>query len=215
MKRFVLGVALAATVAASPVRAQGPPTAEIAGGYQWVRDGDNDQTFPRGWFVSGAAVVSSRPKGRVSIVGELGESRFDEPLQGGILSAGFSGSQLAYLGGVRFGRGAGAIRPFVQALAGGARLSAVFETEDLDFRLVLSDTVFVVQPGGGVDLAISDRVAVRLMADYRYLGAGSFGVDVESGIVPIDVGSVDVDPLSVAFDAGNGVRAGAGLVVTF
>ena len=54
-----------------------------------------------------------------------------------------------------------------------------------------------------------------LMADYRYLGAGSFGVDVESGIVPIDVGSVDVDPLSVAFDAGNGVRAGAGLVVTF
>ncbi len=215
MRLLIFGAALAATVAASTVRAQVPPTAEIAGGYQWMRDGDNDQTFPRGWFVSGAAVVSSRTEGRASIVGELGGHRFDEQLQDAGLSAGFSGSQLAYLGGVRFGRGAGAFRPFVQGLAGGARLSATFEIEDVGFRVVLSDTVFVVQPGGGVDFDISDRVAVRLMADYRYLGAGSFGVDVDPGIVPIDEGSVDVDSLSIAFDAGNGVRAGAGLVVTF
>ena len=212
MKLFIRGVTLAATVAASPVLAQGPPTAEVAGGYQWMRDGSSEQTFPRGWFVSGASVVSSRAEGRVSIVGELGEHRLDERLHAEGLSVDIGSSQLAYLAGVRFGRVAGAVRPFVQALAGVARLSVTVAITHLDGGFDLSDTVLVVQPGGGVDFALSERAAIRLMADYRYLGEGSFQVEVDTGL---RVSVVEGDSISTGFGSGNAVRVGAGLVVTF
>ncbi len=202
MKRLVLGATILAAVTVGPVQAQMPPAAEIAGGYQWVREAD--QVYPRGWFLSGAAGVSTGTEGRISIVGELSESRFDEPIAEDPLplGQGFTGSQLAYLGGVRYGRRTGAVRPFVQVLAGGARISAAFEVEDIPLDVSLSTTVWAMQPGGGADFLISERVAVRLKADYRYLGGQSSA-------------AADTEDISIGFDAFNAVRVGAGLVVAF
>ena len=70
---------------------------------------------------------------------------------------------MSYLGGARFALGRGPVAPFVQTLAG-------FEH--------FSEPGFVqkgwaVQPGAGVDVALTDRLAIRSQLDYRWVRAGA------------------------------------------
>lgn len=117
--------------------------------------------------VVGAEVTLGLTRG-VALVGNLGYARSDlevgAPIVGGF-SVGES-SALLYDAGLRLslpigGRGAGAIRPFLQGGAGGIRQT--IQVDPVSTRT----TSFAYHVGGGVDVAIAPRIGLQLMAkDY-------------------------------------------------
>jgi len=69
-------------------------------------------------------------------------------------------SEHTFMGGVRFGASAGrTVRPFGQLLLGAARFSN-------DYGSV---SYFCWQPGGGIDINATGRMAIRFGVDYRLL----------------------------------------------
>ena len=132
---------------------------EVAAGYQFMRDYDLGESFPDGWFVSGAGQLTST----IAVVGEVGRSRWSDTNPNVDLTANVD--MFIYLGGVRLRRRVGAVSPFAQFLVGGARATATlsgFGTEASQ-----SETGFVIQPGGGVDFPLSDAISARALFDYR------------------------------------------------
>jgi hypothetical protein len=122
---------------------------DIAGSYAFLHD--SDLNFPSGWVI--AATRNLTP--RVGIVGEVGGNY-------GSLDV-LNLRQHSFLGGVKFqAPNASAVTPFAELLAGTTLLGASVEGN--------SDSWFVysVQPGGGVDIAVSPNVRVRIQGDYRY-----------------------------------------------
>ena len=71
----------------------------------------------------------------------------------------------SYLGGIRVAQGGGRAAPFAQVLAGLEHFS----------EPGFAQTGFAVQPGGGIDVAVTGRLALRGQVDYRWVrvGAGS------------------------------------------
>jgi hypothetical protein len=67
------------------------------------------------------------------------------------------------VGGPRFGRLSGHARPYLQLPVGWIHSSTTFR---LLREETYTDNLFIFQPGGGVDVAVTDRLAVRLGADY-------------------------------------------------
>lgn len=165
---FLIGVPSAAV-------AQNTGVSEFGAGYQFVGDAELDENFPKGWFVSGGGYLTDR----VSIVGEVTGSH-----------KGFTVVDLnlyTYVGGVRLSYQTGEVKPFVQFQAGAARFTTSLEVVGLPNDE--SRTDFVIQPGGGVDIPLTDRVAARVMVDYRHI--------------------------FFEREAGKEVRVAAGLVVSF
>ena len=68
------------------------------------------------------------------------------------------------IGGPRFGRINGSVRPYVQFPAGLAHTRTRYQTGT--YQSESRTTGFVVQPGGGVDVRLNDSLRVRLGADY-------------------------------------------------
>ena len=133
--------------------------AEVAAGYQFMRDYDLGESFPEGWFVSGAGYLTST----IAVVGEVSRSRWSDTNPNVDLTANVD--MFTYLGGVRLRRRVGAVSPFAQLLVGGTRATATlsgFGTEASQ-----SETGFVIQPGGGVDFPLNDAISARALFDYR------------------------------------------------
>ena len=132
--------------------AQGEPPTTIAGGYAYVREqgpgGFEPATYPVGWLASGSHRIGS---GRLEGVGEIGVNERDNVV-------GERQRLIGILGGARFG----VVRSprlalFVQALLGVERFSEPGFVE----------SGLAIQPGGGVDWALSARYFLRAQADYR------------------------------------------------
>jgi len=143
--------------AATAVAAQDLPRADIAVSYSILNDTDLDETFKWGWV--GAATVHATDW--LAIVGEVGGNyrtfeAFGEELDLSVHS---------FMGGARFGAPLGNVTPFGQILFGSARASAsvVGHSE--------SESAFAFQPGGGVDIAMGRRVALRVQGDYRSISS--------------------------------------------
>jgi opacity protein-like surface antigen len=163
-------LALPGLAAAQEANAPPIPVVEVSGGYMLMRDTDLDENFPGGWYFSGAANLTRW----FGLVGEAGGSYKK-------LEEGFSGLGMAsrlqlytFLGGPRFFYQAGRVVPFAQVLAGAAHARAKVKMDFPDElggfqQYSLSETDFAIQPGGGVTIYLSDRVGVRLAADYRAL----------------------------------------------
>ena len=151
----VLSLALPSVAAA-----QAQTRANLAAGYSYLREiGSDGATYGKGWLVSAA----TRPGPAISWVGEIGGS-YRAP-------AGLTQKLLSYLGGARFSRSLGAIAPFAQVLAGAERFS----------EPGFSETGLAVQPGGGVDVALASRLALRGQLDYRWVRvAGESGSPAET-----------------------------------
>ena len=147
-----IALAMVLALAARPAAAQDAPRAEIGAGYSAMRDSDADEWFPVGWV----ADVAVNPSSWFGIVGEAG---------GHYKTIDFDGFEVdlqvhTFMGGARFtGRGNPRITPFGQVLAGVAR-------ESFDG---ISQNVFALQPGAGVNLYFTDNVGARLQADFRGL----------------------------------------------
>lgn len=137
--------------------AQNSPAGEIAGGYSFLQDFTNELSVPAGWFVSGAGNVTDV----LAIVGEVsGAYKTVEAL---VLDVDLD--LYTFMGGVRYYRRLARVTPFAQFFLGAARLSA--ESTFLGFTESESETEFAIQPGAGIDIRLTDRLAARLQGDWR------------------------------------------------
>lgn len=139
------------------VSAQGAPAAEVAGGYVFMRDFEVDANFPLGWFASAGVNLTDM----FTVVGEVSGSYATIDLFGTDVDADVH----TFMGGARYVRRLDRISPFAQFLVGVARAGG-----GVDFLGVqISDSVtdFAIQPGGGVDVGLTDRLAARVGVDYR------------------------------------------------
>lgn len=168
--RAVLAAAVFLCGVTPPAVAQTAGRVEVAGGYQLHRsEGPLD---PRGWFLSGAfnltrvfAVV-----GEVSVAGnrvavglpDLGD--FDFLPEENALEV--EGQNVTALGGVRAAYRRRPVMLFTRFLIGMERATRDVTFFGADFADV-SDAGPSLQVGGGMDIDITGRLAVRLLGDWR------------------------------------------------
>lgn len=145
--------------AAVPARAVAQERVDIAAGYSYMRDYDGDVTFPRGWFASIGADIA----GPVGVVGDVSGSYKS---MGG-LDVDLSVSVHTVTGGPRMIWRSDRVAPYVQVLFGLARTATTFELPDE--TLSASQNNFVMVPGGGLDIRVSERSALRFGANLRLI----------------------------------------------
>ena len=163
-------------LAVSPASAQGKSKADI--GVSWALLYESDLTLPVGWVAAFAGHITNG----LSIVGEVGGNYKSVNVSGVSVDV----SEHSFLGGVRFGSGGNAkVRPFVQALVGYSRIAGGGSVSG--FNVGVSVNALTFQPGGGVDVQVSPKVAVRMQADYRLLTQADLGtgwqVRLAAGVV--------------------------------
>ena len=152
MRLRLLAVLLLLAVGA-PAMAQDTPGVEISAGYAYMRDKELDENFPLGWYADIAGNVSPW----LGLVGEVGGSYKTVNFEDVDLKL----SVHTLMGGVRLARRGDSATAYVQVLAGAARASISGGGESD------SNTDFAVQPGVGVDIRVSDGMAVRIGGDFR------------------------------------------------
>jgi hypothetical protein len=133
------------------------PGADIAGSYAFINAVGYGNDYHKGWLASGAAYVSNI----WGVAGEVGGSYsgFDVP-EGPPLRA----SIYNFMGGPRFMlHGKEHITPFAQVMLGGIRVGN-------NYGGYMNN--FAWQPGGGIDVALSRTIAVRLQGDLRLIQSG-------------------------------------------
>lgn len=172
--RRIIGVALVLMLgipaAASAQESGAPPVpiVELSGGYTFLRDlGDasTDVNFPAGWYAS-TTVNLNRWFGLVGEVTGSYKSNVNVGVEGLNLST--DASEHTFMGGPRFAGKAGRLMPFGQFLAGAARLRATVDMPmEIPGHYSVTDTQFAFQPGGGVNVLLSDSLGVHLAGDYR------------------------------------------------
>lgn len=149
----------------APVSAQASSGQIAGGGYSFVRDYLAKENLPLGWFASGAYNITDW----LAAVGEVSGSykNYDFTFDSDTFS---TNTRLhSYLGGARYSRRMGGMTPFGQVLVGVTR-----ETGGVTlFRQSIGtpQTKLTLQPGGGVDVPLTDRLSARLAADYRRIFA--------------------------------------------
>jgi hypothetical protein len=117
-----------------------------------VRNQGTTTTYKRGWH----AGASYRIRRIISVIAEAsGDYRS---------AGGHTANIYMYGGGVRFqsGQTDRRVRPFAQALFGGGQDNGFGDTDKINRYPMLT-------PGGGIDLGISSRAAVRLRLDFPLL----------------------------------------------
>ena len=125
------------------------PVMNLSFGYAYMYDSSWSEHLLFGFVGS----ITRRIKPNLSIVGEVGGSH------GEYRTTGFSIMRYAALGGVRLSAGEGDVKPFFQALAGYSRQGG-------DVGIANG---FALQPGGGVDLVMTESLTLRAQGDYRFL----------------------------------------------
>lgn len=170
MKKRILGAALILLLPFS-LRAQDIAQAEISVGYSLLRystlDSFDLRSTNHGWNVSIAPNINSNLALVFDFAGHYGT--FDENLST-FERLEFDFQDHSVMMGPRVSETVGAWRPFAQLLMGFHRLDIDTTDRFLDFAPdVDSDTSsgFSLTVGGGLDLIVSDRIALRLFqAEY-------------------------------------------------
>lgn len=173
---------------AAPSSAQNAPRAEFSAGWRLLNLPDafdsESETFPLGWY----ADVAGNLTRAIAVVGEVSGSykSFNENTNqfGVTTNVDVDVNVHTFLGGVRFNaRQNPAFTPYVQALFGLAREAATVKGEaTFNGRTTTivdqseSDSDFAFDAGGGVNINLSDNLAVRVGAGYLRLG-GSDGAN--------------------------------------
>ena len=139
---------------------------ELSGGYQLISlepgQDQNTQTLRRGWSIDLAGNLT-----RVfAIVGQVGGNYRSRDLSGNELRF----SLHEFMGGIRAsGRANTTVVPFGQALIGPVRAS---------LNDGISVTKLALQFGGGVNVRLTQRIGIRVGADYLRIFNGQEGRDI-------------------------------------
>jgi opacity protein-like surface antigen len=151
---LALPLALPATAAAQGLLRT--PTAELFGGYSYLRE--SDESF-HGWNGSIAYNLGSH----LGLVADL--SAHNGSTEGVDLHSQF------FMGGVRLSLRQASSAFFVQGLAGGVRARGTITV--FGASISESETHLCYGPGAGVDVAFREAWAVRLQGDYLFVDADS------------------------------------------
>ena len=127
----------------------------------------DDTDFPAGWYFSGAF----NPTSWFGIVGEV-DGSYKNSLD--LDYVGFHSSSnlrvYTFMGGARFFKKVGRAVP-AQFLTGAAHMQSKVQLTpgipDYGDTIKQTATDFALQPGGGLTIYLTERVGVRLAADYR------------------------------------------------
>ena len=186
MRRLLCGAALALLIPVS-ARAEDTPKAEVFGGYSYFRFSD-----PTGTSLLGTDVVRLNLNGwNASVAGNLNSwlgvvgdfsGHYGSPSVLGFGVPFVDVNQHSFLGGPRVSyRKDGRFTPFAHALFGVARAGAG------TFGFGASENAFAMALGGGVDLRLTNSIAVRaVQADYvqtRFLDDRQNSARLSFGIV--------------------------------
>jgi peptidoglycan-associated lipoprotein len=160
---LVLLLAVAALAVGSPAAlAQDAPLAEAAATYSWIHT--NAPPSGCGCFSmnGGNASFAYSLTRTIAMVGEVGAVA-----NGNVDSTGLNLTLSNYLVGGRYSlRRFQRLTPFGQVLAGAAHASGSFSPGQLNLG---SSTAFAMTAGGGLDLNLSRRFALRLLQTDYYL----------------------------------------------
>ncbi len=178
---------VAALGAALPAVAQ-TPRVEVSGGYQFLNVSADlesidigdipvrnvDQSLPAGWYVDLAGNLN-RHFGVVFAAGGNYKSMTESANFGGLAASASMDLRIhEFMGGVRYSiRANPTVVPFGQFLVGAINASAkvtasgsVAGTPGFSFSEEASGTDIALQAGGGMQLRLADKFAVRVGADY-------------------------------------------------
>jgi opacity protein-like surface antigen len=179
--------------------AQTAPRAEFSAGWRLLNIpdavGTESETLPLGWY----ADVAGNLTRTFAVVGEVGGNykNFNDVLAqlGANVNVDVNVNVHTFMGGVRFSaRQNPAFTPYVQALFGLAHAKTDVEgrvtvgSQTISINQSMSDSEFAFDADGGVNLRLSDALAVRVGAGYLRVGGN---------------------------DGGNAFRFGAGVVIPF
>ena len=154
--------------------AQEPGSLEVAGGYSFLADTELVDGFGLGWFAEGGW----RTTRWLSLTGEVSRHRRRQDV--GFIDVDVTFQTL--LAGPRLWLPAPRVTPFVHVLAGALRLDVVAHTSTpVDSIGDDAATHPTLQVGGGIEVPIANRLALRVGADYRRVFADA-GLD-ESRLV--------------------------------
>ena len=128
---------------------------DIGLSYSILHDSEIEETATVGWLVA----VNGNLNRFVGIVGEVGGNYKTIDVLGSSLDL----SAHSFMAGVRFRAESPKAIPFAQFLVGAVRGSAGFLGQSD------SSTDFAFQPGGGIDIRVTDRLAVRAQGDFRII----------------------------------------------
>jgi len=165
MRKEIL-VVLALTVLAGSISAQDMPKAELSSGYSYFRAGFSSGVNQQGGSVS-AAVNANQWLGLVGDFGVYHASPFGSSL-----------NTHTFLAGPRFyARNRSRVTPFAQALIGGAHLTASSSSGSV--------TPFAIGGGGGIDVRMTEHLALRPQLDYLALRSNGATLNSVRGSIAV------------------------------
>ena len=148
------------------------PLVELSGGYVLMRDTSTENRYPRGWYASGGMNMNQW----FGLFAEAGGSyrSLDDTFLDGAGRLAEKAQVYTVLGGPRFFHKTGRLVPFAQVLVGAA-------TRRLQQTTTLagegpgagvntwkhSSTSFAIQPGGGLEVYLTEGLGVVVEGDYR------------------------------------------------
>ena len=153
--RNAFGPVLLLLLSAPAIAADGAvPKAELFGGYSYTQEGDQS-------LHGGEASLALRLTRWIALEADVSAHYGSE--------LGISTSRLFFLGGPRFAYRSRSVSVYTHYLAGGVRSRAGITVVGVD--ITESRTDFALAFGGGLDVRISDRWAIRAQADYALIRA--------------------------------------------
>jgi outer membrane protein with beta-barrel domain len=166
--------------------AQTAPRAEFSAGWRLLNIpdavGTESETLPLGWY----ADVAGNLTPMFAVVGEVGGNykNFNDVLAelGANVNVDVNVNVHTFMGGVRFSaRQNPAFTPYVQALFGLAHAKTDVEGQvtvagrTISLNESMSDSEFAFDADGGVNIRLSDALAVRVGAGYLRVGTSDGG----------------------------------------
>ena len=158
----VAAAACVIVAAGSPAFGQAPeaPAFEVGGGYAFLGGAGATEGYGAGWFADGGWRATSW----LSLVGEVGRHRRRQDI--GFID--FETNVDSAMAGVRLLHRRPRFAPYAQVLLGAVRVE---RTTHLAFpvdSVAGEDAAYgALQIGGGIQLPLSARLAIRIGADYR------------------------------------------------
>jgi opacity protein-like surface antigen len=182
MRKLLMSAALLLLTLPLGAYAQDAPKVEIFGGYSYLRADDSfdDGLDLHGWNASGAANFTRYAGLVADFSGHYNDITFSPTLGKADISAHL------FLVGPRFSyRGNERVTPFAHVLLGAARSHVSYF--DPTGKVKLRDSAFAMAVGGGLDVKVHDRLAVRLFqADYvltRFADDNQHNFRLSTGLV--------------------------------
>jgi len=155
MTTLLAGVLFASGVIATAQEKAPTPVAEVGFNYSYARvnPGGALSSFNQS---GGSGYVAYNINRVVGVVADLGAYH-----NGSISNIQSGSTTFSYLFGPRFNWRMSRVTPYVQVLVGGARLSSTYDPASATAPVGSSQNVFAAALGGGVDIALTQHIAVK------------------------------------------------------